>query len=200
MNKKANSVKSLQTLYTVVIGVALSSATVNLISSGDLSKITLQSLLLFFSFSLTLIPFFHGAMRHLDDAYLENKNEHIRNGALLLDFLLLFIHGVVLVILSFFMKNSLTFLIVLLSILTLDVIWGLFAHCASASKKNGAELKWVTINSIFVAVFVAYLSHIDVMAGNYNETNLSVIVSVGCLIRTVIDYSWGWSFYFPEDD
>ncbi len=201
MNKKTNSVRSLQTLYTVVIGVALSSATVNLISSGDLTQITLQSVLLFLSFSLTLIPFFHGAMRHLDDAYLENDNKHIKNGALLFDFLLLFIHGIVFVILSFFIKESITFLLVLLGILTIDVVWGAFAHFASSSKgSQNAEAIWVWINLVFISLYVVYLSHTDILStGNYYQTNLAVIICVGCLLRTVVDYALGWKFYFPED-
>lgn len=202
MSKKINSVRSLQTLYTVVIGVALSSATVNLISSGDLSKITLKSMLLFLSFSLTLIPFFHGAMRHLDDAYLENDSKHIKNGALLFDFLLLFIHGIVFVVLSFFIKEALTFLLVLLGVLTVDVVWGLFAHFASSSKgKKNAESKWVWMNFVFVCLFVFYLSVTNLLATeNYNQTNLAVMVFIGCLIRSVVDYVWGWQFYFPDEE
>jgi hypothetical protein len=200
MNKKANSVKSLQTLYTVIIGVALSSATVNVISSGDLSKITIQSVLLFLSFCITLIPFFHGAMRHLDHAYLENDHQHIRSGALLLDFLLLFVHGIVFVVLSFFLGNSFIFLLFLLAILFLDVIWGAFAHFASSSKESWAEAKWVWINLVFVLAFVVYLSHIDAWTGiRPDMTNLAIIITVATLLRTIVDYAWGWHFYFPED-
>ncbi|MBK9067349.1 MAG: hypothetical protein IPL76_10780 [Gemmatimonadetes bacterium] len=48
----------------------------------------------------TLFPFYHGALRHLDDAYLENENHHIKRGALIFDFLLLFLHAMCFVVLA----------------------------------------------------------------------------------------------------
>src|SRR5690349_19220544 len=97
--KREKAVKSLVALYTVVMGVALSLAVRGLIDErGGLETVTLPDLLLFVAFVGTLFPFFHGALRHLDDAYVENKNANVREGALVVDFVLLFIHALAFVI------------------------------------------------------------------------------------------------------
>src|SRR5207253_2832610 len=129
-----NSVKSLVELYTVVIGVALSLAVVSLIDlNKGLDVITLPSTLLFIAFIATLFPFYHGALRHLDDAYIENDDRRIKDGALVLDFVLLFLHAVAFVVLSLLLKKPGQFAWVLAVVLSIDVIWGVFAHFASSA-------------------------------------------------------------------
>ena len=93
-NRKKNSVRNLAGLYTVVVGAALSLALARLIPPDKgLAALTPASVCLFVAYIATLFPFFHGALMHLDDAYIENENEHIKTGALLVDFSLLFLHA-----------------------------------------------------------------------------------------------------------
>ena len=78
----ANSIKSLVNLYTVVIGAALSLAVARAIDVKlGLTSISAVSMLLFVCFIVTLFPFFHGALRHLDDAFVENDSANIKTGA-----------------------------------------------------------------------------------------------------------------------
>lgn len=116
--RKENSLRSLTSLYTVVIGVALSSSILKLIDPNQgLSSLTVTSTLLFLAFICTLFPFYHGALRHLDDAYIENDSDHIKDGALILDFLLLFFHGMAFVVLSLMLTKPGDFAVVLLAVL-----------------------------------------------------------------------------------
>ena len=146
--RKENSVKSLVNLYTVVIGVALTQAVAGLIDpQKGLDSLSLSSTFLFFAFIATLFPFYHGALRHLDDAYVENDNEHIKDGALVVDFALLFFHSLVFVILSQLLKKPGHFAWVLIALISIDVLWGIFAHFASSSTSTlTAESKWTIIN------------------------------------------------------
>jgi len=200
-NKKANSVRSLVNLYTVVIGVALSLAVVGLVDpQKGLQSVTLSSALLFLSFVVTLFPFYHGALRHLDDAYLENENSHIKDGALVVDFMLLFFHGLGFVILSLLLQNPAHFAWVLIVLLGIDVVWGVFVHFGSSSISNlSAEAKWTLINLIFVLVGGWYLVAQDIYLSDLTSPiKLSLPILIACTLRTLADYISCRSFYFPK--
>lgn len=201
-NKKMeNSVRSLINLYTVVMGVALSLAITQLIDSkSGLAAVTVSSSLLFVAFITTLFPFYHGALRHLDDAYIENENAHIRDGALVVDFLLLLLHGIGFVILSILIAVPNHFAWALVVLLSIDVIWGVFVHFGPSSQDmHAAEWKWTIINFVFVGLAVWYL----VGNGIYMEPipeqlKLAIPIAIACTLRTLVDYVWGKQFYFPK--
>lgn len=200
--RKENSVRSLTNLYTVVIGVALSVAIATLINSEKgLSAVTIPSSLLFLAFIATLFPFYHGALRHLDDAYIENENAHIKDGALIIDFLLLFFHGIMFVLLSLLLNKPNHFGWVLVALFLIDVIWGVFTHFGSSSRTPAsAEGRWTILNFAFLAVLGAYLYCNDIFLGSVlHPKKLSLLIAVGCVIRTLIDYVWCKSFYFPKE-
>ncbi len=58
----------LQELYTVVVAIALSLVVARLIPAPG-GKVTFQPFLLSAALLVTLIPFYHGALRHLDEQY-----------------------------------------------------------------------------------------------------------------------------------
>lgn len=201
-NKKMeNSVRSLSELYTVVIGVALSLAVVRLIDgNAGLTATRIASLLLFLAFIATLFPFYHGAMRHLDDAYTENENENIKDGALVFDFILLFVHGLVFVLLAQLFSKPNQFAWVLISLLSVDVCWGFFAHFAASSATGlSGELKWSLINLVFVGFWVWYLVAHGIYLGDVQRAApLAILILVTCVIRSMVDYLCCIRFYFPK--
>jgi len=185
----------------VIIGVALSLAVVTLVDSvKGLESVTLNSLLLFIAFIATLFPFYHGALRHLDDAYIENENQHIKDGALVVDFLLLFFHALGFVVLSLLLKKPGHFAWVLVALLAIDVIWGVFAHFASSSMHGlSAESKWTIINFVFVGAAVWYLVVHDVYLMELPDpVKMSIPIAFACLVRSLADYVWCKAFYFPK--
>lgn len=200
MSKRTNSVKSLQTLYTVVVGVALSSATFNfnLANRGNPFSISYE-LLLFVAFCVTLVPFFHGAMRHLDDAYLENESETRRDGVILFDFILLFFHGIVFVMLSFAISDAYNFIRILLFVLIIDIIWGVFVnYAAPSSSDNNVRLKWAGINFLFFIFFCCFLTY-NHSSQSAAAALLPTLIASACSVRTVADYLVVWKFYFPDE-
>jgi hypothetical protein len=199
--KQENAVKNLINLYTVVVGVALSLAVRALLDGNEgLESISLAAVMLFIAFLATLMPFYHGALRHLDDAYIENANEHIKDGALLVDFLLLFLHAVAFVILALLLKKPAHFVWVLTVILGLDVFWGLFAYFASSSRGElTAEAKWTIINFVFVGASIWYLVAQDIyLASTVEPLKLAFPIVFICLLRTTVDYIWCRKFYFAR--
>lgn len=200
-NRMQNSVKSLVNLYTVVIGVALSLAVVGLIdATKGIESITLVTGSLFVAFVATLFPFFHGALRHLDDAYIENDSKHIKDGALVVDFILLFLHALAFVVLSLLLSKPGHFAWVLSALLTIDVLWGLYAYLASSSKSSpNAELRWAFINLVSVAVVVSYLINQNIFLDDLDEPiKLAVPMAFVCIIRSLVDYFACRTFYFPK--
>jgi hypothetical protein len=201
--KKENSVRSLISLYTVVMGVALSLAITKTIDADKgLESVSVVSVLLLIAFIVTSFPFYHGALRHLDDAYIENTNDNIKDIALVFDVLLLLIHGIGFVVLSLLIHSPNQFAWVLLVLLWIDVVWGVFAHFGSSSNNdNAAEWKWTVINFIFVALGLCVLVYMDIgIAPMAEPLKLALLVMVACILRTMADYGWAKDFYFPPQD
>ncbi len=199
--KREKSVKSLVALYTVVMGVALSLAVRSMIGeNGGLESVTLPALLLFVAFVGTLFPFFHGALRHLDDAYVDNKNEHIREGALVVDFLLLFVHALAFVVLALLLKKPGQFAWVLVILLSIDLLWGVFVIFGPSGKKGlNAEAKWTIINFVFVGSAATFLYWFGVspLSDVMDPLKLALPIAFVSLGRTIVDYVWCKDFYFP---
>lgn len=198
--KKANAVRNLVSLYTVVIGVALSLAVVTVIDpNAGLSSVDSSSLLLFAAFVETLLPFYHGALRHLDDAYIENPKDAIGDSVLIVDFVLLFFHALAFVVLALLVRQPAQFAWVLISVLVIDVVWALITYAASSAANRGAEGRWGLINLTFVAIWASYLVANGIwFESQVIDNSLSVLLAISCLLRTVMDYVWCRDFYFPR--
>lgn len=203
-NKKLeNSVKSLVNLYTVVIGAALSIAVAGAIDiDKGLESLTTSSMVLFIAFVVTLFPFFHGALRHLDDAYIENDNDHIKTGALIIDFSLLFLHALTFLVLSQLLKKPADFAWLLIGLLAIDVIWGIFAYFGSSSRgKLSPEIRWSIINFFFICGIAFYLIDNDIYLGWQGSSGkLAALTTIACLIRSAADYLWCHEVYFPKEN
>lgn len=200
-NRMVNSVRSLLSLYTVVIGIALSLAVVKLVDpEKGIESLSLQLVLQFIAFIATLFPFYHGALRHIDESFVENRSRHIKPGALIVDFFLLFLHALVFVVLSLLLKKPAHFAWVLSAILSIDVVWAVFAHFgSSASGKWTAAARWGVINLIFVGVIVTFLYLNDYMLGELvDPLKVTIPTVIACLVRTLVDYIWCSDVYFPS--
>jgi len=201
--KLANSIKSLINLYTVVIGAALSLAVARAIDvNAGLTSVSGVSIFLFVSFVFTLFPFFHGALRHLDDAYVENVNPGIKRGALIFDFALLFMHALAFVVLSQLLQRPSHFAWFLITVLAIDVVWGIFTHFGSSSGGSlSAEGKWTIINIIFIAIVSMYLVHYDIFLEYHQDAlKLSILLAIACVLRSGVDYMWCSEIYFPKGE
>jgi len=195
------SIRSLESLYSVIIGVALSLAIVGLVDrETGLQTITLSECVLFLAFIVTLVPFYHGAIRHLDDCYAERPDRDGPPGKVFVDFVLLFIHALGFVVLSMLLKQPGQFAWVLSILLLVDVFWGVFVFFSgtrSVLRRN--EGRWALINTIFICSVVPMLVWRGIGLGDVAEPAKIAIPLLGiCTIRTVTDYILCWGLYFPE--
>jgi hypothetical protein len=199
--RRSNAIKSLIELYTVVIGVALSVAVFGLVGSEKgLLGVSAHSGFLFVAFIATLFPFYHGALRHLYDTYLEKSNEHLRPAAVFPDFILLFLHALAFVVLALLLDKPSHFIWVLNCILLIDVAWASFVYFGASSRETiSPEGRWAVINFVFVVLALFYLIVNNIYLGEVKDArSLSALVMVACIARSVWDYLWCRSFYFPE--
>ena len=195
---QTRSVQNLENLYSVVIGAGLSLAIFVVVDSGR-SPVPLKLELLpyFLSYLVTLIPFYHGALRHLDSVYIENSGP-VRSGALLLDFLGLFAESCVFLALAVLLPAPQVFACGVVVLLLVDIIWGLLAHIAVS--KQRAEVTWAYINIITAVVLTLVLVLLGAFPPSHtaSDVRLSVSILFITLARSAIDYGLNWKFYYPS--
>lgn len=201
---RTNSVRNLEYLYTTVVAVALSLSIYNLIdTTRGSAPFKLELLPIFFALLVTLIPFYHGALRHLDITYIEEGGKHVRKGALLVDFSALFIESCLFVVLAAFVPRPIYFAWGLVVLLAFDTVWGVTAYLGfSREGRLKPERTWALINFVAVIVISIYLVVLDFMPSAeiayVSDLKLSVGLLGFSLVRTVIDYIFCWNTYYPS--
>lgn len=198
---RSNSVKQLCDLYRVVIAIAVGLAFHNIIDTNVTPiPVKLDQLVTFLSLILTVIPFFHGAVRHLFATYAEGGGStRIKNWAILIDYYLLFMEGGLFVALASTLADTMAFLVILTLVLGLDCIWGVLAAIGFAgTRSQKAEIKWAIINFGAVVVLVALLLFAPVLLQlGLTDRYLQWLILLIASVRTVIDYALNLSFYCP---
>ena len=182
-----------------MIGIALSAAIYNTINQ-DANGVPLHfdHLFNFGAVLVTIIPFYHGAVRHLMATYVEDGgSSKIKNGALMADYVLLFLEGCVFVTLAVLVANTETLIWVLVTLLLLDSVWGFLAWLAfTGAQSQYAERKWAIINLLCAGILV--------LIGVYGNATITSdpLMAQGSIffvmvLRTIADYGWCWNFYYP---
>lgn len=191
------SVQNLQELYTVAVGAALTLAIVRMVP--ETSSPVWVSLPVLVAFVVTLVPFYHGAMRHLDLTYQGSSATPTREGALLADFFLLFVEACLFLALASVVTNTKQAAWTLLTLLTLDGVWGIAAHSVFAkSRRSWAEIRWSLINVCTALVIFGFIKWMSVWPWVSQPGRPELSLAVICVARTLADYAWSWRFYFPK--
>lgn len=197
---RQNSVMQLAELYNVVIGVALSISVYHSVDKTAYIILVKHSQIInLITLIIILVPFYHGAVRHLFATYVEDSGStRIKNGALVTDFFLLFFEGCVFVLLGSVLDDTLKFTLVLIFLLVLDSIWGFLAWLAfTGAQAQYAERSWALINMItagLLGILVIFAGGVFQMKPFSSQIGLFAVIG----IRTVVDYFVSWKFYFPD--
>lgn len=196
---QANSVRNLQTLYTIIVGLALESAIVKLFDASLPGVPVRWSLLpILLAFLVTLIPFFHGAQRHLDATYVEEDGEGLRRGALLADFVMLFLESALLFGLAALVARPRAFAWTLIVLLSVDIVWGVMARFVfSRTRPTTAPFAWARLNLVTIALAIVGLLVADRFAPAARDQWLPYAILGMSFVRTAVDYRIAWGFYFP---
>jgi hypothetical protein len=201
---RVSSVKHLQTLYTVVVGVALTVALEDISATvpGQTSLLSsVDAVLLLVAFIATLLPFYHGALRHLDVTWIEKQGRDVKSGALLADFIILFVEGCLFLLIARQLGSPFHFGMGLAALLTIDIIWGVVAHVAFTQPgADKAEWKWVQNNVVAVIALLALLISVRTWVPQPAQATWNAAGLLGvALLRTAVDYARSWDFYYPTD-
>lgn len=197
---REGTVRNLQELYTVVVGVALVVAIEAILREPRAggSLIRWEYLPAFGAVLVTLIPFYHGAMRHFDQVYVEERGENVRSGALLADFLLLFIEACLLLAAARLIPdvNAAAWAIAIL--LVVDACWGAAVYLIFLTgARRWIELRWVIMNIVAGPALAILLLAASTPARGETDWFISIAFLLVAIVRTVVDYSVSWAFYFP---
>lgn len=189
MTSQRESVRGLSDLYSVVVAVALSGAVVKLVDANSEGlPIRFELFPYFVAFLATLIPFYHGALRHLDKTYVEERGRGVLKGALLVDFVLLFVEGCMFLGISLLMHRPSAVVWGLTFLLFFDALWGIGAHLLFTQRgAQKAELRWAWINLACVAVLVGSLLGVGVPPGY--RSGPRPILGMG-LVGILVGRSW----------
>ena len=195
-------IRHLQGLYTVVVGIALTVALTKLIEQDGRIPINFNILPYFIAYLFTLVPFYHGALRHLDITYFEDPDQQTKSGALMADWSLLFIESCVLLTMALLVASPVLFSYTLAVLLLFDTIWAFLAHLAFSplSSEQCAENKWAIINLITAVLLILAMVYIDSLDKIQKPVEIYrwvVILTVSAL-RSIMDYYFCWSFYYPS--
>lgn len=188
-------------LYAVTAGLALAAALESAFSSqgrGVLFEGADWQLLV--AFVVTLVPFYHGAMRHLDDEWVDAA-EPAAPWLMLVDFGVLFVQAAVFFVLGRNISDPTDFSAWYAILLGTDVVWATVYLLGRRARrlpqdptphKGGMapEATWALINSGALVVLAALA-----IAGVADSPVALLLVAVG---RTAVDYRVSWSFYFPH--
>lgn len=202
-----SSVSNLEHLYSIVVGVSLALAIQSLIQVQSNSSIHVNWILLpvLAAFLLTLIPFYHGALRHLDDHYVHGKTTASHPGlALLLDFLVLFFESCLFLGLAVLLASPAYFSWAFLALLMLDSLWIVVASLASGptSMPQAPERTWALINFVTVLVGTGALTILRAVSSPNKTPTIAYLVFILLIatLRTAVDYTLTWDYYFPDRD
>lgn len=194
------SVDSLQKVYAFVISLALVQAIqIVLVDRTTMDFVDFQTMLertpAFVALLLVLVPFYHGMNRHLDVCYIENLDGQRAEAALLFDFAVFFIDSCLLFAVAYSIGHDLRPFVFLGILLGVDVVWSAISHFIHYTLTEVRSVKrWAVINGI--AIGAGLFVGLNEWYGPASKAWLLLVIA---LSRTVCDYAFCWSFYFPKD-
>ena len=200
------AVKHLQGLYSIAIGLALATAIRSVIDPEKAFPFQLKVLPFFAAYFVTLVPISHGALCHLDNAYLTKSGSPPKPLALFVDWLVLFVESCALLGLAILVKDGRWFSYGFLGLLVFDAVLALVAHFAFSVHELALteELKWAIINgsaSVLLIGILVFLHSLEFQRSLDPDiaTYRWVLVGTVAIARTAADYAWCWPAYFPSE-
>ena len=194
------SVDSLERIFAFIVALAVTDAIKATFVGGDgtlvLSWPAGAVLPAFLAFLVTIVPFYHGMNRHLDECYIRRAPP--AEGALLFDFVVFFTEASLLFAITASLRHenllSFVFLGVLLAV---DIVWALISDWIHYSGKAQGIKQWAAVNAIII-VLAIFLYPVTEAASFSTEVQAWLLLVVA-VVRSVLDYTRNWSFYFPQE-
>ncbi len=186
------SMGALRWLYAVVAGFAVTAAVerwavdgeqgADLRFNGDLLALVV--------FTLFVVRFSHGTIRHFQRLYDERLAGDCRSYEPLLDFFALFLEAILFLLMAYSLRDHLQFAVLLFSVVVVDSVWigiSLLKPQTSRTPKN-----WLLANSFFLVAIPFFI-------WGREDLPLLPVLGVLAVVHTFSDYVLpdNWDFYFP---
>lgn len=188
------SVDAMLRLYGFVAALALTVSTRNVFeplfmgTASTAARPNTAEYLLFTALLFTVIPFYHGANRHMDVAHVYSR-ELARPRWVLVDFAMLFLESIILYCLALAVRDPNGFTNVLIALFTFDFLWACIAWKYTSEASRATLIRWLLSNVIAATVFA--------FVRRYCSTDwLPWFVAFLAVLRTVLDYWMNSEFYF----
>jgi hypothetical protein len=202
---RKRSIDQLQRLYALVAGLAATEVLRRVFNtSGDKPLIRWLALVSFF---FLLVPFYHGAHRHLDDTYVLGLRQPKKDQFLLVDFAAFFLEALLFFLLALCVNDPEVFFRYVIALLVVDFFWVLSTKWTSSVTPLGQQIYeevekhryWAYVN-ICIAAFLALLALTRTsweIANGGNEWLFSWMCGL-IVVRTILDYYFTWQVYYPK--
>ena len=198
--RRGRAVGHLEGLYGVVIAAGLGIAVTNTVSPAeDRLHVAWDHVPLLVAFLVVVVPFYHGALLHLDNKYRLDAGRHHQTSALLVDFIGLFLEAVVIVAFASSVGRVRSFVISLVVLLVIDVAWAALAWAPDrcrAKKRGDGLLSWVQVNAATICVLCVVAVALAQFRASDGVLTAAVLVIVS--MRSAADYALNWGFYGGE--
>jgi hypothetical protein len=200
MNSEARkrSVENLQRVYTIVISLAIVESLRRLFQSVD-GLPDFPSLVSVICLLFTIVPFYHGANRYLDSTYVTGERS-AKPHALILDFVILFLEGLIFFILSLLILNTQLFFTLLAFLFIIDAGWVWITRYTSTGETeiDNLYISWSIVNFIAAGLLlISMWSNLLNWSLWKTETVELIFVLMVVVIRSILDYVTVWNFYYP---
>jgi len=209
-------VASLRELFKITTSLAIVNAARVLL--GESEGATLHASLIFAAFLIVVVRYYYGNDLHLLEKYQGEAGRNRDNARLPIDFLFFFTEGLLLVGLSFQIRQVDYFSIILFVLFLVDCTWfGLVQLRERSDVPNGAEADvdrpahqrwWFILNLIFFMVLGVVRFVVWPRFGEPGETDKpgdikSDDIRVGvvffiAVVHTIVDLGMNFRFYFDE--
>jgi len=186
------SVRMLTDLYSIVVGMALVTAIGNMFvrSAVGESSIQWERLIWFSAFFITMLPFYHGALRYLDETYALCETAP-KKLFLVIDYLLLMSEACLIVVLALAISNPTTFVTIFFVLLLVDIIWAIASYFATDAGNKTTTL-WLVINFVAAVIWL-------ILRFTPTLKDISPYDFVGLAwLRSIVDYALCWKVFIPD--
>lgn len=196
---RKRSVEHLQRLLSVVVSLAVAQALQRLVFVDTAPREhDYPDWVMFVGFFVTLVPFFHGANRYLDAAYITLESP-ARPIGLVCDFFFLLVESMIFYLMAAFIGALHKFYWVMFTLLLLDAAWVgitfLYKEHSSTAAKSQAKfnyLPWLGLN-VGAAVLLVITANLTTLALSAKLVLLALVP----ILRTALDYYLSLPVYFP---
>lgn len=202
-NKQTNDISSIQILsylYSVLIALALTTSVRILLESNNAIETILFSstLWLFFSFIITIIPFYHGAVQALVTTFegkIDKKKDPRKAYRMFITFAFMISEGIIFFAIASSILSPITFALTLVALFIIDIIWIAIVKFLSGTDQETPK-EWAIMNLAMTVVILILF-----WPSQYGDAALkSFILFIAACVRTASDYYFTWKYYFRSDE